>query len=258
MCDVLISAVADTLDVSVIMPIKLFGLDFSITNSALAMVFVTASIIVLLLFCTKKVNIKPNKAQVIIEQLFFFVGNIVGSKLKSHSVALFPYMMALFLFILFGNVFGLFPFAFSFTSQIVITIAMASAVFLASIILGFVNHGIHYLRHFCPKEIPIYIAPFFVIIELMSFLFRPISLGIRLFANMFSGHIMLEIVAGAAVAAAASASPFIESLSIVPIAINVLLDIFKLIVCVLQSYVFVVLSCEYLSESFSTENADDA
>ena len=241
-------------DIRVLLPLKIFGIDISLTNSACAMLIVTTIVACVLLFCTRKLEIKPTKAQFLIEKLFYFIGSIVGTKLKNQSVTFFPYILALFLFILFGNIFGLFPFAFSFTSQLLVTISMASIVFITSVVLGLANYGIGYFRHFCPSGLPVYIRPLFVVIELMSFLFRPVSLGTRLFANMFSGHIMLGIIAGFAVTM--SSIPLLSSVAIVPIAINVLLDIFKLIVCVLQSYVFIVLSCEYLAESCAVEHSN--
>ena len=232
--------------VNVVLPIKILGIDLSLTNSACAMLIVTAAIICVLMLCTRKLEVKPRKAQFFVEKLFYFIGSIVGQKLKNQSIAFFPYILTLFLFIAFGNIFGVFPFGFSFTSQFIVTITMACLIFICSIIIGVANYGVHYFEHFCPSELPGYIKPLFVVIELMSFLFRPISLGIRLFANMFSGHIMLKIIAGFAVTLSTTSFP---SVAILPIIIDVLLDIFKLVVCVLQSYVFVVLSCEYLSES---------
>jgi F-type H+-transporting ATPase subunit a len=124
---------------------------------------------------------------------------------------------------------------------------MAAAVFLSSILIGLRNQGFGYFRHFCPSGIPGYLAPFFIVIELMSFFFRPISLGIRLFANMVAGHIMIKVIAGFAVSIAGIT--FISYFAAIPVIINVLLNIFKLAVCMLQAYVFVVLSCMYLSES---------
>jgi F-type H+-transporting ATPase subunit a len=146
-----------------------------------------------------------------------------------------------------GNIIGLFPFAFSFTSQLVVTIGMAVAVFISSIIVGIKSQGKKYFKHFCPDGIPGYLAPIFILIEMMSFLFRPISLGLRLFANMVAGHIMIKVMAGFAVSLAGIT--VMAYVSAVPVAINILLNIFKLVVCVLQAYVFVVLTCMYLAES---------
>lgn len=245
MIDVMSSFVVKT-----IIPINFWGLDISITNSSLFMIIVVAILAALFFFGTSNKensngSVVPSKFQMAIEETFYIVGNIVKTNAPQKSVELFPYIIALFLFILFGNVLGLFPFAFSFTSQIAITFAMATAVFVASIIVGLKCQGLHYFRHFCPEGIPSYLVPFFIVIELMSFLFRPVSLGIRLFANMVSGHIMIEVIASFA----ASLFGFFAISAIFPVVVDILLNMFKLIVCGLQAYVFVVLSCIYLSES---------
>ena len=192
-------------------------------------------------------GIIPTKLQVVIEKSFCFVGGIVKSNVGKKGIELFHYMMTLFLFIMIGNVVGLFPFAFSYTSQLCITIGMASIIFVASIIICLINQKMTYFRRFCPSGIPGYLIPFIVIIEFLSFMFRPLSLGIRLFVNMVSGHIMIEVIAGFATSIASVA--VFSYFSAVPVAVNVELNLFKLVVCMLQAYVFVVLSCMYLSES---------
>lgn len=236
-----------------ILPLKIFGVDISITNSSLYMIITTAVIIIGLFIGTKKSDLVPNKIQVATESLFFFAGNIVKTNCGKNDILIFPYIFSLLLFIMFGNLIGIFPFTFSFTTQIVVTVGIALMVFISSIVIGFVRLGKQYLRHFCPEELPGYITPLFVIIEVMSFLFRPISLGLRLFANMVSGHIMIKVMASFAVSLAGLS--FFSFFAVMPVAINVLLNVFKMVVCVLQAYVFAVLSCIYLAESFdSTEH----
>ena len=234
-----------------ILPMSVLGFDISLTNSSIFMLLVVAAICGVFWLATRDSGIVATKLQVVMEKLFFLVGGIVKSNAGKKGVEIFPYMIALFLFIMLGNVVGLFPFAFSYTSQICITIGMALMVFLASIIIGLINQGAGYFKRFCPSGIPGYLVPFFIIIELLSFLFRPISLGIRLFANMVSGHIMIEVIAGfaASIAGVAVFSYF----SAVPVAVNVALNLFKFVVCMLQAYVFVVLSCMYLSESLEPQ-----
>jgi F-type H+-transporting ATPase subunit a len=134
---------------------------------------------------------------------------------------------------------------------LIVTIGMACIVFVISIIIGIYCNGLHYFRHFCPKGLPSYIIPFFVVVELISFIFRPISLGIRLFANIVAGHVMIKIIAGFAVSFVSTVTW--SGIAIVPVAFNVLLNVFKLAVCILQAYVFVVLSCMYLAESMAHE-----
>ncbi|MDR2074600.1 MAG: F0F1 ATP synthase subunit A [Holosporales bacterium] len=235
-------------EIHTILPLNLFGLDISITNSSLFMIIATALVLMIMYVGTKSSHsLIPTKMQIIIEELFSITGGIVKTNVSQKGVEIFPYIFSMFMFIMFGNILGLFPFAFSFTSQIIVTIGMSSLVFIASIIIGLRTQGVHYFRHFCPEGIPSYIAPFFTIIELMSFLFRPISLGVRLFANMVSGHIMIKVMASFAVSIAGIAA--FSYASMIPIIVNVFLNVFKLVVCILQAYVFVVISCIYLSES---------
>jgi F-type H+-transporting ATPase subunit a len=230
-----------------IVPINVCGVDISITNSSFFMLITVGIIVLLLWIGTGNRGIIPTKMQILTEKLFFFANDIIETNIGEQCTKVFPYIASLFLFIMVGNVVGMFPFAFSFTSQLVVTIGLATGVFISSIVLGLYNNGIAYFRHFCPHGIPGYLVPFFIVIELMSFVFRPLSLGIRLFANMVAGHIMIKVIAGFAVSIAGVA--FVSYLALIPVAINVLLNIFKLVVCVLQAYVFAVLSCMYISES---------
>ena len=242
-------------EVKTLIPLELFGIDISITNSSLYMILVVVVVCVLFFIGTSNKSIIPNKFRYCLEELFNFINGIIDSNVKENGYQLFPYILTLFLFIAIGNMVGLFPYAFSFTSQLVVTLCMACLVFIASIVVGFYNQGLHYLKHFCPEGIPIYIAPFVIVIELMSFAFRPISLGIRLFANMVSGHIMIKIIASFAVSLA-GLSFLSGGLAIIPVVVNVLLNVFKLVVCALQAYVFSVLSCIYLSESLTVEKKE--
>lgn len=228
--------------------LSIFNFDISITNSSLFMC------LTVLLICSVfyagtagEEGSAPGRLSVAIEWIFFFIGDILKTNIGKNGTKFFPYMISLFMFVLVGNLVGLFPFAFSFTSQIVVTLGLAMIVFLASVVIGFLKQGLRYFRHFCPEGIPIYLAPFFVVIEMMSFLFRPISLGMRLFANMVAGHIMIKVIAGFAVSIASVAA--VSYFAVVPVFVNVFLNLFKLVVCVLQAYVFVVLTCIYLSES---------
>jgi F-type H+-transporting ATPase subunit a len=237
-------------EVKNLLKIDVLGVDISITNSSLFMLFVVAVICVIFWIGTSNKEIVPNKLQVMLEKCFFFTGDIIKTNLGKREMEIFPYVISLFLFIMIGNVVGLFPFAFSFTSQLVVTMGMAVAVFFSSIIIGLSNQGIRYFKHFLPAGIPGYLIPFFVVVELMSFIFRPISLGVRLFANMVAGHIMIKVIAGFAVSIASIT--IVSCFAIIPVVVNVLLNAFKLVVCMLQAYVFIVLSCMYLSESLES------
>jgi F-type H+-transporting ATPase subunit a len=239
--------------VKVFVPMRLFGLDVSLTNSAVFMVVVTCLVSVFLFFGTANKGLIPSKIQAITESLFYFVGDLVRSNIGPKGGQSFPYILALFLFVLGGNIVGLLPFSFACTAQLTVTLAMACLVVISSVILGITNKGKSYFHHFCPSVLPLVIKPFFALIETMSFLFRPLSLGVRLFANMVSGHIMIEIMAGFA-ASAVLGGVALSFASILPITMAVLLTLFKIGVCMLQAYVFSVLSCIYLSESVQEKN----
>lgn len=240
----------EAFEVKILLPINIFGLDISITNSAMYMILVTLLILGIFSFGLTDTKLIPNKIQYCLERVYKFILDIILQNTKKSGDVLFPYIFALFLFIMLGNIVGLIPFAFSFTCQLIVTFGMAFIVFFSSIFIGIYNQGRDYFRHFCPKNMPLYLVPVFILIELMSFCFRPISLGIRLFANMLSGHLMLEVIAGFAASMAGIAA--VSYVAIVPVVVNVFLNVFKLIVCVLQAYVFAVLSCIYLSESLPT------
>lgn len=230
-----------------IIPIHIFGMDISITNSSLYMLLVVALICLVCSLGTRGKSLVPGKLQFCLEKLYLFITDTVNQQIRNKSAKMFPYIFSLFLFIMLGNIIGLIPGSFSFTSQLVITMGMAFVVWISSIIVGFVVQGKHFFRHFCPDGMPSYIAPFFVLVEIMSFCFRPVSLGIRLFANMLSGHIMIEVMASFAVSLAGIF--MFDPASVIPVIANVFLNVFKLVVCVLQAYVFSVLSCIYMAES---------
>ena len=156
----------------------------------------------------------------------------------------FPYIFSLFMFVLFGNLLGLLPYSFTFTSHIIVTAALALTVFIGVTIVGLVNHGFHFLSFFVPKGVPAALMPLMIPIEIISYLSRPVSLSIRLFANMMAGHTMLKVFAG-----------FILTLGLLggwaPLAMDVALIGFEVLVAFLQAYVFTVLTCLYLNDALN-------
>ena len=153
----------------------------------------------------------------------------------------FPFILTLFLFILVGNLLGMFPYAYTFTSQLIVTFALASLVFLVVTVVGFAKHGLKFFSYFLPQGVPLFLAPFIILIEFISYLSRPVSLSIRLFANMMAGHTMLKVFALFTVALGLyGASTLI---------VNTVLVGFEFLVAFLQAYVFSVLSCLYLKDA---------
>ena len=160
----------------------------------------------------------------------------------------FPFMFSLFLFILMGNLLGLLPIGFTFTSHIIVTFALAAAVFVGVTLIGIVKHKHKFLKLFMPEGIPIYISPFLFVIELISYLSRPVSLSVRLFANMVAGHVMLKIFAGFAVMLVGGA---LMPMVALPVIINIAITGFEVMVALLQAYVFTLLSCIYLNDALN-------
>lgn len=226
--------------------LTLAGYDISFTNSALFMVLATISSIGLMFAATRRVQLVPSRTQFIGESLYRFIGNMITDNIGKEGLPYLPYVMSLFLFILMGNFLGMLPYGFTFTSHIIVTFILAVIVFISVTILGFIKHGTHFFRLFCPEGTPIYIMPLLVPVEIMSYFTRPVSLSVRLFANMMAGHAMLKIFAGFVIILAGTSFfpvavlPFVVSLAVVG---------FEFLVAFLQAYVFTVLTCIYLNDA---------
>ncbi|GHS94005.1 ATP synthase subunit a [Alphaproteobacteria bacterium] len=229
---------------------SLGGWDVSFTNSSLFMVLTTAALCFLLYWSTKEEKLVPSLKQSACESLFEMVSGViteqVGREERKHS----PYIFTLFLFILGANLLGLLPYGFTVTSHIIVTFALACLVSLGMIVIGLLRHGWKFFRIFYPPDVPAFIVPLLVPVEIISFFTKPVSLSVRLFANMVAGHIMLKIVAGAAVFCAAHS---LLPLTVFPLGVNVLVLTFELFVAILQAYVFTILSCIYLKSVIHME-----
>ncbi len=217
------------------------GLDVSFTNSAVWMVVVIVAISVSLLFAMRKGSMVPGRGQSVAELSYEFVANMVRDNVGSAGRAYFPFIFSLFMFILFANILGLIPYAFTVTSHIIVTFAMAITVFLGVTVIGLIKHRMRFFTLFLPKGIPMVIAPFLVIIELFSYLARPITLSLRLFANMMAGHTLLKVFGGFVVA--------LGFLGIGPFVFIIALYGLELMVAFLQAYVFAILTCLYLNDA---------
>jgi F-type H+-transporting ATPase subunit a len=218
------------------------------TNSALFMVIAAAAIVLLMIGTTARGALVPGRLQSIAELSYEFVADTIRSTAGNEGMKFFPFVFTLFMFILVANMIGLIPYTFTVTSHIIITAALAIAVFLTVVIYGFWKHGLHFLRLFVPSGIPIYILPLVVFIEIMSFLSRPISHSVRLFANMLAGHITLKVFGGfVTMLAAAGIAGWFGA--IIPFGLVVALTALELLVAFLQAYVFAILTCIYLNDA---------
>jgi F-type H+-transporting ATPase subunit a len=221
---------------------------FSFTNSSLFMVLTVAVILVYLLLSTAGKHLVPTRAQVLSEMLYEFVANMVQSAAGTKGMQFFPFVFALFMFVLIANMFGMFPFFFAVTSHIIVTVALAMLVMTVVVVYGFVMNGPKFLKLFVPAGIPAAVLPIVVPIEVVSFLSRPISLSVRLFANILAGHITLKVFAGFIVTLGSLGFLGFLGASL-PLIMTVALTGLELLVAALQAYVFAVLTSMYLNDA---------
>lgn len=227
--------------IKTIIPIHLGGIDASFTNSAL---FMTIGVAVATLFLTLSMRgraIVPGRWQSMAELCYEFVANMIRSNVGAEGRRYFPFIFSLFMFILFGNMLGMIPYSFIYTSHLVVTLGMAMVVFIGTTIIGFVKHGFHFFSFFLPHGTPWYIAPLLIPIEVLSYFTRPVSLSLRLFANMTAGHTMLKVFASFVVT--------MGLLGVVPLLAAVALTGLEFLIAFLQAYVFTVLTCIYLNDA---------
>ena len=230
-----------------LIPIKLGSVDISYTNSALWMTIAVVVVTLFLVLGTRQRALVPGRWQSMAEMSYEFVANLLQEQAGNAGRVFFPFIFTLFMFILAGNLLGLIPYAFTFTSHIVVTFGMAIVVFIGVTVVGFIKHGVHFLAFFVPKGVPAAMLVLIIPIEILSYLTRPVSLAIRLFANMMAGHTMLKVFSG-----------FVVALGVLggwlPLAVNVALTGFEVLVAFLQAYVFAILTCIYLNDALHMEH----
>jgi F-type H+-transporting ATPase subunit a len=220
----------------------------SFTNSSLFMIGAAAVIVGGLLYATRKRAVVPGRAQSVAEVLHDFVANTLVDATGKEGMKFFPLVFSLFMFVLTANLLGMIPGFFTVTSHIIVTFALALLVIGTVVIYGFMKHGTHFLGLFVPSGVPAWLLPFIVVIELISFLSRPISLSLRLFANMLAGHIALKVFAGFVVSLLAAGGA-LTILAPLPLLMAVALMALEFLVAALQAYVFTVLTCIYLNDA---------
>jgi F-type H+-transporting ATPase subunit a len=218
------------------------------TNSALFMFLAVGVVALLMMATTSSRALVPGRWQALAETLYEFVASTVRSSAGNSGMKFMPLVFSLFMFVLITNLFGMVPGFFAVTAQIIITFALAALVITTVIAYGFYKHGTHFLHLFVPSGVPGWLLPLMVAIEVISFVSRPLSLSVRLFANMLAGHIALKIFASFIVALA-SAGVLTAILSPLPFALTIALVALELLVAVLQAYVFATLTCVYLNDA---------
>ena len=223
------------------------ALDF--TNSNEVMLASAVIIVVLFALGLKQGALVPGRLQALVELMYEFVRNMCVDSIGEEGLKFFPLVFTIFSFILLGNLLGLFPYFFAFTSHIAVTLSLALFVFLFSTGVGFYTHGFRFFKFFVPAGVPGWLLPLLVPIEIISYLSRPVSLSVRLFANMTAGHVMWEVFAGFMLLLTASFGVLGAFASIVPLGLNVALVALELLVAGLQAYVFAILTCLYLHDA---------
>jgi F-type H+-transporting ATPase subunit a len=236
---------------------KIGGQDIFFTNSAAYMALAVIVTAVLMLGTTAGRRLVPNRLQSLAELSYEFVASAIRSTAGEEGMKFFPLVFSLFMFILVTNLVGLVPYTFTPASHIIVTASLALLVFCTVLVLGFWNHGLHFLKLFVPSGIPIYILPLIVFIEVLSFLSRPVSHSVRLFANMLAGHITLKVFAGFVtmlggfgIAHGLGGIGIASWLgAVLPLGLTVALTALELLVAFLQAYVFAILTCIYLNDT---------
>ena len=226
-------------------PEIVFGsINLSFTNASLFMLISALTILLILYFGTKKKLLIPSKIQLMSEMSYTFVAKMINDTAGSNAKPFFPFIFTIFMFVLFCNMVGMLPYSFTVTSHIIVTFALAAFIFVGVTVIGFIKHGIKYLELFVPKGVPLVLLPLIVIIEIISYLSRPVSLSVRLFANMMAGHTMLKVFGG-----------FVISLGLLggwlPLSFSVALIGLEILVAFLQAYVFAILTCIYLNDALN-------
>jgi F-type H+-transporting ATPase subunit a len=208
------------------------------------MVVSSLAILIIFNFGSRRNSMLPNKIQLLAELSYSFVSKMISDTAGTKAKPYFAFIFSLFMFVLFCNMFGMIPYTFTVTSHIIVTFVLATFIFIGVTIIGFIKHGFGYLKLFVPSGVPIVLLPLIVVIEIISYLSRPISLSVRLFANMMAGHTMMKVFGG-----------FVISLGIVggwlPLSFSVALTGLEILVAFLQAYVFAILTCIYLNDALN-------
>ena len=221
--------------------VEIGGVDVSFTNSALFMTIAVVVATVFLVLGMRRSDIVPGRWQAAVELSYDFIAGLLRDTVGAEGRKYFPIIFTLFIFVLLGNLLGMVPYSFTFTSHIAVTFAMAMVVFVGVTILGFAKHGVHFFSLFVPPGVPIWMWPLLIPIEIISYLSRPISLAMRLFANMLAGHTLLKVFAGFV--------PVLGAAGVLPLAFVVPLTALELLIAFLQAYVFTILTCLYINDA---------
>nr|WP_200858580.1 F0F1 ATP synthase subunit A [Pacificimonas flava] len=240
-------------EINPVYPIEVGGYDLSFTNSAVWMVAALVFIWAFMFFGMRKAELVPGRWQAAVESIYEFVHGMVDQNIGPNGRKYVPFIFTLFIFILVANVAGLLPYAFTVTSHLAVTFAFAALIFLMCIVIGIARHGFHWFSYFLPPGTPGWLIPLMIFIEIVSFISRPITLSVRLFANMTAGHILLKVFAGFVISLGLAGGVW-AAVGVLPLIMNIALYALELLVAVVQAYVFALLATVYLNDSINLEH----
>lgn len=229
-------------EIKTLVPFSIRGHDLSFTNSSLFMVGVVILVCGFFAIATRKQSLIPSRLQSGAEMVYDMISGMIKQNVGEGGKPFLPLIFTTFMFIMLCNLLGMIPYSFTATSHIIVTFGLAMMIFLLVTIVGFVKHGMHFLSLFMPRGTPVFLAPLIIIIELFAFLARPVSLSLRLAANMIAGHVLLKVMAGFVITLMVILKPL-------PIPLMVILIGFEIFVAILQAYIFTILSCVYLNDA---------
>ncbi len=227
---------------------EIYGMDLSFTNSSLWMVFAACVSILFLTIASHRKAMIPGRLQMTAEILYEFISKMVNDNIGKKGRQYFPFVFTIFMFVFVGNILGLLPYSFTYTSHLIVAGVMALGIMFMTIIFGLYNHGLKFFSLFLPPNVPWWLVAFVVPIEIVSFFVRPITHSVRLCANMMAGHLILKVILSFSVAAVGMGS-FWAVLAVLPMLVDVAFLGFELLVACIQAYVFAILSCVYLKDT---------
>lgn len=240
-------------EITPLIPLTVGSVDLSFTNSSLWMAIAVVVSTTFLTLATSRKGLVPGRLQMAAEMLYEFIAGMIRENIGQDGRKYFPLIFTLFIVVLLGNMLGLLPYSFTYTSHLIVTATLALLIFFSVLLIGFAKHGTHFLALFVPPGLPLWLMPLIVPIEIMSFLVRPVTLSVRLFANMIAGHIMLKVFAGFSMGMMALGAGGILA-GLLPVIFNSVLIGFELLIAFLQAYVFAILSCIYLKDTVEIDH----
>ena len=235
-------------EIEPIIPIELAGFDISFTNSSLWMMIGVIVSFLLIAISARKRALIPGRFQNIGEITYEFIADMIRQTVGDRGRPYFPFIFTIFMVVLMGNLLGIIPYSFTYTSHLIVTFALAASVLVVITMIGVVLHGLHFFTLFLPHGVPLWLAPLMIPIEIISYLFRPVSLSVRLFANMTAGHLLVKAIAGFCVGLAGAGTLGLMG-SALPVILNVAIIAFEVVVALIQAYIFAILSCIYLRDA---------